>query len=197
MNRKTIIYISASIAVVVVSCMVFYKCQEKPYNDSKSKPTATVQPIIDQKQRMVDSLLATVNRLVSSMNNSKQSIIIERGNFQNGYEGALQSSPDVCLPTIKTMYQQAMKMDSVSQVVIRKQDSTIVAYSKTVNEQKDVISLKTFQIQQKTDSLAWAREEKKLTAKATRRERIVAKLEKVGIAILNFGAGFGAGKVIP
>lgn len=164
---------------------------------SESKPTATVQPIIDNKQQMVDSLLVMVNRLVASTNGSKQSIIIQREDFRTGYEGALQTSPDVCVPIIKTMYRQAVKMDSTSQAVIRRQDSTIVAYSHAVGEMTDIVALQKFQIQQKTDSLAANREEKKLAKKATRNAKIKTVLEKIGIAVLNFGAGFGAGKIIP
>lgn len=167
------------------------------FEKKKPTPQATVQPIIDQKQNMIDSLLVTVNRMIASTNSSKQSIIIQREGFTNNYQHALETSPEICLPTIKIMYRQAMQMDSTSQRVIRKQDSTILSYSRVVGEYSDVMALQKFQIQQKSDSIVQLQEQKKLDKRLARREKVKQVLTKVGLSVFSFGAGYGAGKIIP
>lgn len=194
-NRKPIIYICSIVAVLIVAFMVFYKCDKKPYNEIKQ--TATVQPLIDQKQNLVDSLLLTVNRLVASINSSKQSIVIQRDGFQTAYQNSLQTSPDVCLPVINVMYKQAMRLDSTSQVVIKKQDSTIVNQSKALNEQKDISDLQKFQLQQKADSIAGLLDINKQDKRTSKNQKIKNFFEKLGLSVLSFGAGYGTGKVLP
>lgn len=192
-------YTIFAILIVFGFCGMIYMFTNAIIQDKKkeTKPTATVQPIIDHKQQMVDSLLVMVNRLVASTNGSKQSIIIQREDFRTGYEGALQTSPDVCVPTIKTMYRQAMKMDSTSQAVIRRQDSTIVGYSNAVGQMTDIVALQKFQLQQKADSIAGLKDEKKLTAKANKKERRKQIFRNVLTNAGSFGLGFLGGKIIP
>lgn len=167
------------------------------FEKKKALPEATVQPLIDHKQNMIDSLLGTVNRLVNSINSSKQSIVIQREGFQAAYQNSLQASPEICLPTIKTMYRQAMQMDSTSQRVIKKQDSTILNYSRVVGEYSDIMALQKFQMQQKSDSIAQLQEQKKIDRKLVRREKVKEALKKVGLSVLSFGAGYGTGKILP
>jgi uncharacterized membrane protein len=187
----------AIIIVLVFSFLISAFCYIAYSPKSKFKPTATVQPIIDHKQNMIDSLLLTVNRLVESVNSSKQSIIIQRDGFTNTYQSSLQNSPEICLPIVKTMYRQAMQMDSTNQTIIRKQDSTLLNYSKVVGEYSDIMALQKFQIQQKTDSINQLKELQKIDRKLARRERIKQTLTKIGLSTLSFGAGYGTSKIIP
>lgn len=194
-NQKTAIGLIALVGVVIISAIGFSECERSVKNETK--PTATVQPIIDHKQNMIDSLLLTVNRLVATTNSSKQSIIIQRDGFANTYQNQLQNSPEVCIPIIKTMYRQAMQMDSTNQTIIRKQDSTLLNYSKVVGEYSDIMALQKFQMQQKTDSINQLKEIQKTDRKLARRERIKQTLTKIGLSTLSFGAGYGTGKIIP
>lgn len=196
-NYKKVFLVLAAIVIFVglAACLGVYL--ERDSDKTTYKPKATVQPLIDQKEKNFDSLLLIVNRLVNSINTSKQSIIIQREGFTNNYQQALETSPDVCLPTIKQMYRMAMSMDSSNAVVIRKQDSTIVTQSKAISEKSDVVSLQKFQLQQKTDSIAQLQEGKKATAKANKRQRIKQVLKNVVYNVFSFGAGYGAGKITP
>jgi len=136
------------------------------------------------------SHIKTIEGKVDSLTKLKTKI---KSGLKTKYDSAIVNSPDTCDKAVTEIYNWCAKVDSVNSLVIAKQDSILNDYRQIVANNTDVVTLKDYQLSQKTDSINSLKLENKLLKKSVRNE----KLKGWGKSIISGLAGFGLGKIIP
>ncbi len=192
MRALTIIKIEiAFVALCVIIALGTNQCEDK------ISPQTSTTKEVDKKIELKDSAIKENKidaiRMMEENDSMRNLDPIIRYRYITVFDSIYYYSSDSCKLSLKTVFNQFAKLDTLSQNRIKKQDSIILKDQKIITDMEDVSVLLKTKIAIKNDTIETITKQLKESKKQIRNAKIKGWLRTAAVA----GIGYGAGRLLP